>query len=184
MYTYQGRFCTMEELISENEENLFSLMHHNRAEYQKLVSREPISETFSNFRSQINQWFYYGRKYQFLVLSKDKIETVGTIFFYGQNEESGTIKISCFFVPKVRGKILVGEALGMAISFSFSVLDVDRLLFSIYPENSRMIQLAKKLGANEREMCVTTESTRNRSTLDYDLPRTILKEISRRVQNL
>jgi len=158
-------------------------MYQNRVEYQKLVSREPIPETFFNFRSQIDQWFSYGRKYQFLVLNKDKTKTVGTIFFYGQNEESRTIKISCFFVSEIRGKILVGEALGMAIDFSFSVLGVDRLLFSIYPENVRMIELVKKLGANRAET-YTTEPTNKRSTLDYELSNTILAEISRRVQNL
>ena len=142
MYIAQGRFCYLEELTTENDKELFELMKNNKEEYRFLISDEPVPETYEEFQKRLNIWFTHGRNYQFLVKKDNK--TVGTIFFYGLNSESKSIKLSAYFIPEVRKTPLVGEALGLILNFALEILKVEKVEFSVYEENKVMLELIEK----------------------------------------
>jgi RimJ/RimL family protein N-acetyltransferase len=142
MYIAHGRFCSLEELTTENDKELFKLMKNNKEEYRLLVSDEPVPETYEEFQNRLNIWFTHGRNYQFLVKKKDK--TVGTIFFYGLDSESKSVKFSTYLIPEVRKTPLIGEALGLILNFALEILKVEKVEFSVYKENKEMLRILEK----------------------------------------
>jgi len=142
MYIAQGRFCYLEELTTENDKELFELMKNNKEEYRLLVSDEPVPETYEEFQNRLNIWFTHGRNYQFLVKKKDK--TLGTIFFYGLDSESKSVKLSTYFIPEARKTPLIVEALGLILNFALEILKVEKVEFSVYKENKVMLELIEK----------------------------------------
>jgi RimJ/RimL family protein N-acetyltransferase len=183
MYVAQGRYCYLEELTTENDKELFELMKNNKEEYRSLVSDEPVPETYEEFQNRLKIWFTHGRNYQFLVKKKDK--TVGTIFFYGLDSESKSVKLSAYFIPEVRKTPLIGEALGLILNFALEILKVEKVDFSVYKENKEMLRILEK----EKIKRYIKEKGESKSTvnpertiINFEINLESLKEIDKRLK--
>jgi RimJ/RimL family protein N-acetyltransferase len=143
VFVFTGEHCSMVELCEANEFDLFQLISRNAIEYQTLVSCQALASDFQKFQQQLTRWFESGRRYQFLVLRNDGSVT-GTIFFISVGDASST-DISCFFEPCVRGSRLIGESLTSACRFARHIMQVRELGFRVYPENLKMLNLARRL---------------------------------------
>jgi RimJ/RimL family protein N-acetyltransferase len=184
MYFAQGRFCPLEELTTENDKELFELMKNNKEEYRLLVSDEPVPETYEEFQNRLNIWFTHGRNYQFLVKKKDN-KTVGTIFFYGLDSESKSVKLSVYFIPEVRKTSLIGEALGLILNFALEILKVEKVEFSVYKENEEMLRILEK-GKIKRYIKERGESKSTvnpeRTIINFEINLESLREIDERLK--
>jgi RimJ/RimL family protein N-acetyltransferase len=183
MYVAQGRYCYLEELTTENDKELFELMKNNKEEYRLLVIDEPVPETYEEFQNRLNIWFTHGRNYQFLVKKKDK--TVGTIFFYGLDSESKSVKLSTYFIPEAIKKPLIGEALGLILNFALEILKVEKVEFSVYKENKEMLRILEK----EKIKRYIKERGESKSTvnperiiINFEINSESLKEIDERLK--
>lgn len=162
MYTYQGKFCQIEELTTRNDCKLFQIMSENGGEYERFVFNESVPKSYPKFLQKINEWFSHGRNYQFIVYDKNFNQTIGTLFFYNLNTISKTVKCSCFFIPRARKTILIIESLAFLFEFAKQVLNVECIKFSVYKENTRMHDIAKKSGAQEKN------DNQNKSIINYE----------------
>jgi len=183
MYTALGRFCSLEELTTENDRELFELMDNNKEEYRFLISDEPVPETYEEFQKRLKIWFTHGRNYQFLVKKKDK--TVGTIFFYDLDPENKSVKLSAYFIPQVRKTPLIGEALGLILNFALEILKVEKVEFSVYKENEEMLRMLDKekikryiKEKGESKSIVNPE----RTIINFEINLESLKEINERLK--
>lgn len=164
MYIYEGRFCKIEELTTQNNFDLYQLMHKNRAEYERLIYNEPVSRSYPEFVQKIDEWFSHGRNYQFLVYSKKSADIVGTMFFYEFGKLEKTVKCSCFFVPKTRSTVLIIESLSFLLGFAKHVLKAESVRFSVYRENILMLDVAKKTEA----LLLNTRKVNTNTIIDYE----------------
>ena len=182
MFICNGRFCVVEELTTGNDRVLFNLMLTNANEYRFFVSDEEVPESFEVFQTKLQFWFSHGRISQFLVRNKHD-DYVGTIFFYGHNSFSNSIKCSCFFIPSARGQLCVMESLGMVLNFARLQLKATEIIFSVYMENLAMLRLATKLGA-EQQALETSAVNPQRRTIEFVLDEHVLNRIERKLQQL
>lgn len=146
MYSFQGRFMYMEELTDENNKKLFVFLQKNSDDYERLVFRKKIPSTFEDFVSRMNICFLNGRKNQFLIFNYNRAELIGTAYFY--HHVGNSIKMSVFFSSRYRNSRMVAESLGALMLFAKNMLEIKKVLFSIYSSNIKMISFAKKIGAN------------------------------------
>ena len=146
MYTCQGKFCVLEELSKKNEFKLHKLILENEIEYRTTISAEKVSSSFVCYQSDLERWFLCGRNYQFLVNNRDG-QIIGTMFFYGWDQEAREAKCSCFFIPNTRSKIVVIEALCLFILFAQEILHLRQVNFDVYEDNIWMQRLATKIQA-------------------------------------
>jgi RimJ/RimL family protein N-acetyltransferase len=181
MYSCVGRFCWLQELTTENESALFALMKDHADDYRQFVSEEPIPTTDNLFADKLALWFSSGRMWQFLIYRRRKNQVVGTIFFY--HASIPTVKMSCFFVPTVRGTPCVGEAIGLGIEFARTVIGISEIHFSVYVENTHMKTLCRKIGAQIKGQR-TSEINPNRQVIEYWLSLGALQRIADKLKAL
>lgn len=184
MYYCEGRFSILVELNSKNDIFLFSLLNNSIEEYKKFVSDQHIPSAYTEFKKTLRTWFLNGRMYQFLVYFKhDKENPVGTIFFYGHDEYSQSIKISAFFEKESRNKLLVPESLGLSIIFAKQIIKVKNLQFSVYVENEKMKRLAKKMRLSVVNVNLSVTNSK-RNVEIYKISSNLMEEISKKISKL
>lgn len=175
IYVFRGRYVYLEQLSSKNDKELFEMMKNNEKEYRFYVSDAPLPSTYEEFQQRLKIWFSHGRNFQFLVYKKKSKELIGTIFFYGWDRENHTTRISVFFAPEFRKTILIGEALGAVVLFAKDVMQVKELHFDCYLENKQMIELAKKIGAEEVKLR-RSDVNPERELISFKIPEEKLDE--------
>lgn len=183
MYTYKGRFCILEELTTENDNELFLLMGENSREYRFLVSDETILTTYELFQEKLGKWFNGGRTHQFLVRKKNSKGVVGTIFFYCHNSLTQEIKSSTFFIPEVRKSLCVAESLAVAMLFAKEIIGVESVCFSVYAENEHMLKITQKLKAELVGISAGAMNTERQVSM-YRLPPSVLTSITDKLRVL
>ena len=175
MFVCQGKLCRIEELTSESENLLFELLHLNQCEYRHFVCDEVIPHTQELFSSLLHKYFSSGREYQFLVFDIHN-DVIGTVFFSWLNNKSRSVKMSCFFIPSIRGNRVVGEALACCANFAREVMNVEEICFSVYQENLHMLRLAEKIGA-EVDGLATSVANENRRVVQFILKGTTIETL-------
>jgi hypothetical protein len=139
--------CYLEELNSSNESKLLEMLNIYKDEYRQTVYSRHENYSPSEFRERLHFWFLNGRRYQFVIYEKGSTKAVGTVFFYGLDPTNSSIKLSCFFEPKIRKSLVVGESLGLSIFFAYTVLKIQNILFSVYKTNVVMSKIVSKIRA-------------------------------------
>lgn len=182
MYVCNGRFCILEELTINNEAKLFRMMLQHGDEYRQTVSDEPIPISLNVFKEKLNMWFKSGRNYQFLVYNK-KQHLSGTIFLYGWDRQSKTVKYSCFFVPNKRKGVLVTESLGLVTNFAFHFMNIESIYFDVYENNYDMQRLSHKIGGKKLGCRISTINS-NRTVISYLLSRDAIERLLNKLEQL
>lgn len=179
MYTCKGRHCFVEELSTLNENELFQMIHQNRLEYKQKVSDVEVPNNSDGFKEILNSWFKKGRNYQFLVKNLNDV-TCGTIFLYCLDLQKKRLKISCYFVPNVRGKLCISESLSLVVLFCLEILKVENIDLSVYSENIQMLKLIEKLKASKTSKSISVLN-RNREVINFTFDRPDLYKIISRI---